>query len=118
MNITYARVKETDMKRVTIRQLMYECTQPMSPDDYAKIQKILDVEITPRKAIEMIIERCDEMIDDMEKSIAFFKEIAYFDEACDAIFEANIRKTVAISFKTYTESLLERFEEDREDDKN
>ena len=96
--------------RVTIRQLMYECTQPMHPDDYAKMQKILDTEITPRRAIEMIIEMCDEMIDDLEKSIAFFREIAYFDEAYDALFEANIRKSVANSFKTYAESLLKQFE--------
>ena len=98
--------------RVTIRQLMYECTQPMHPDDYAKMQKILDTEITPRRAIEMIIEMCDEIINNSEKAIASFKEIAYCyeDGVDDTIFEANIRKSVANSFKTYAESLLKQFE--------
>ena len=71
-----------------------------------------DIEIVPRKIVEMIIEMCDEIINNSEKAIASFKEIAYCyeDGVDDAIFEANIRKYVAASFKTYAESLLEQFE--------
>ena len=107
------------MSRVTIEGLYSDFTVPRAEArqygmNYEQYERLANTEIVPRKMIEMIIEMCDEIIDDMEKSIAFCKEITYFDEACDTIFEANIRKSVAISFKTYAESLLKRFEGDDE----
>lgn len=105
------------MDRVTIEGLYSDFTVPRAEArqygmNYEQYERLANTEIVPRKMIEMIIEMCDEIIDDMEKSIAFYKEIAYFDEAYDAIFEANIRKSVANSFKTYAESLLKQFEEE------
>lgn len=82
------------MSRVTIRELLYECNQPMGPEDFVKMQKILDIEITPRRAIEMIIAKCEKEICTDYKSVA-------------AIAEASL-------IKRYAEELLENFEEDPE----
>lgn len=110
------------MSRVTIEGLYSDFTVPRTNArewgvNFEQYERLANTEIVPRKMIEMIIEMCDEIIDDMEKSIASFKEIAYCyeDGVDDAIFEANIRKSVATGFKTYAESLLKQFEEDEED---
>lgn len=111
------------MSRVTIEGLYSDFTVPRTNArewgvNFEQYERLANTEIVPRKMVEMIIEMCDEIIDDSETAVEFFREIGYFEEACDGIFEANIRKSVANSFKTYAESLLERFEEDREDGRN
>ena len=82
------------MSRVTIRELYSE-------DDYIidYDEAIKNIEIVPRKMVEMIIEKCDVMklqtIDnDYEKSVVRFN-------ACN-------------SLKEYAESLFKQFEEEKE----
>lgn len=84
------------MSRVTIRELLYECNQPMGPEDFVKMQKILDIEITPRRAIEMIIEMCKKNEEALQP---YYGEP--FEDGADMAY---------MIIRDYAEELLETFE--------
>lgn len=83
------------MSRVIINELGYDITKPMPVEEYDKVEKILDVEIVPRKIVEMILDKCDEI---REK---------YKDEESDSAYG---RWASATEIKSYTEDLLKEFE--------
>lgn len=77
------------MSRVTIESLM-------AHEALAEFCEIEDIEIVPRKMVEMIIERC-------------------------SIGEKLVNKTTAMEvrdIRNYAESLLKKFEEDQDADSN
>ena len=80
------------MSRVTIKDLFWEISQ----DRYASNvwDGYKDIEVVPRKMVEMIIERCEGTIN------------------CACYSEDNMRVWEARDLKEYAESLLEKFEND------
>lgn len=91
------------MSSVTINELAWDYKHNTMQKELVKSQ---DIEIVPRKMVEMIIEHYDKIIDDSEK------EIAYFHEDSDAFHTATIRKSCVGMLKVYAETLLKQFEGD------
>lgn len=77
------------MSRVTIKELYGEIDY--DEDDYIAIK---DIEVVPRKIVEMIIAECNSQISDFKGNHGIVN--------------------TAIHIKRYAESLLEQFEEDKE----
>lgn len=90
------------MSRVTIGDI----TEDLLPFT-EKGNKVIPVEIVPRKMVEMIIEQYDRIIDESER------QIAYFNEDSDAAYAATVRKSCVGMLKACAESLLKQFEEDK-----
>ena len=85
------------MSRATMKLLLYDLEQLST----SAFRDLPTVEIVPRKMIEMIIEKCD-------------RDIEEFDG------ESNIYEAVraeARNIKNYALSLLEKFEEEPEEEK-
>lgn len=76
------------MSKVAIRDIFYHISN-------ADIDKVQDIEVVPRKIIELIIEKCNEENKDVNNS--------YYSRKINHIRE-------------YAELLLKQFEEDEEDE--
>ncbi len=80
------------MSRVTIETI----DNIIHYEDAEEVRKLWDIEIVPRKMVEMIIEHCREYE-------AYNKSTGRFDVAAGVCFVSN-----------YAESLLKQFEDDGE----
>ena len=83
--------KEDNMSRVTIKDLYWEIAQ----ETYANNvwMKYKDIEVVPRKMVEMIITECNSQISDFHHNPSIVN--------------------TATHIKDYAESLLKQFEEDK-----
>lgn len=79
------------MGRVTIMNLTNDYKYDLTLDEQVEVK---DIEIVPRKMVEMIIERCECTIN------------------CACYTEDNMRVLEARDIKEYAESLLKQFEEE------
>lgn len=91
------------MSRATIMNLTNDYKYDLTLDERVEVK---DIEIVPRKMVEMILERCQEEID------------AYtLDDICYSNADrhyANGRLDMAYQVRDYANVLLKQFEEDKE----
>ena len=85
------------MSRVSIKELYWELNEELRESDKSW-KDIRDIEIVPRKMVEMIIEMCIEIQRDNDSNDDLL-EIGYWG--------------MAEEIKDYAESLLKQFEEDK-----
>lgn len=93
------------MGRVTIKELYWEIDR----DTYASNvwNGYKDIEVVPRKMVERIIEKCEEIIKKQEHVLESYDPDSYISGNALAV------RLSMMQLKEYAESLLEQFEEEK-----
>ena len=87
------------MSRVTIEELYHDL------GNVEKWSASKDIEVVPRKMVEMIIKRCEDAIRRQEFIMDFYASDSYISS------NAQAARVHTMQLKEYTESLLKQFEE-------
>ena len=88
------------MSRVTVGDLYREYC------DDEKWQTLKDIEVVPRKMVEMIIKKCEDTIRKQEFIMDFYASDPYISS------NAQAARINTMQLKEYAESLLKQFEEE------
>ena len=93
------------MSRVTIDNIQHDASG-LDNMSWADITKLYQIEVVPRKMVERIIEKCEEIIKKQEHVLESYAPDSYIRGNALAV------RLSAMQLKEYAESLLKQFEED------